>query len=128
LAEAMRPMTEAVSALGASLAESMRPVLDALASVPTPTLPESVLRHFRRWASMSPRQRARALLAEVLNRTGGLARTYAARVRVALARTLAALGAVLGRIPTDADPPHGPPLALVLLDSTRPVHGPPLPA
>lgn len=147
LAENMRPVTDAMD----RLAEAMRPVQDALAALPTVALPmggfpasgfpasgfpgtplpESVRRSARRWAAMSPRQRARALLAEVRRRAGNVARAYAASLRIAVGQTtanLAALYTVPRRAATDAHPCDGPPLALVLLDSTRPVHGPPLPA
>ena len=130
-AEATRPTTEALASIADQLGEATAALRGGLIPLPAQPIPESVLRHFRRWGSMSPRQRARALLAEVRKRAGSVARAYAASLRTALGRTLdnlAALVSGFGRIPTDADPPDGPPLALVLLDSTRPVHGPPLPA
>lgn len=128
LAEAFRPTTEALAAFAEQMEATLRPLREGLVRLPTPpTLPPEVLARFRRWASLSPRQRARALLAEVHR----LVRARAAALASAISRHLGNLAALVlppGRVRVDSAPEHGPPLALVLLDSTRPVHGPPLPA
>ena len=87
---------------------------------------------FRRYKAMTPRQRARALFMEVRRRAGRLLGAARRAIVAAIGRTTANLAALVGAAPgalTDANPPPGRAFALVLLDSTRPVHGPPaLPA
>lgn len=125
LAEAMRPTTDAVAAFADQLAGVTRDL--RLGMVPVPAVPASVLRLVRRWASLSPRQRRAALVEEL---RAGITRA-GANLRAALDSGLARIADLMRSAPrtlTDADPCDGPPLALVLLDSTRPVHGPPLPA
>ena len=125
LAEAMRPTTDAVAAFADQLAGVTRDLRLGLVTVPP--VPVSVLRLVRRWASMSPRQRRAALVEEL---RAGITRA-GANLRAALDRGLACIADLMRSAPrtlTDADPLDGQPLALVLLDSTRPIHGPPLPA
>ena len=136
LAESMRPMFEKY----ARLAESMRPMFEKYArmgeglarAVTVPDL--SALREtFRRWQAMTPRQRARALLADLRGRAGGYVREVFSLVRAALGRFTDELTRLLAPprgAPCESSPPAhaGPSLALVLLDSARPVHGPPVPA
>ena len=85
----------------------------------------------RRFEAMTPRQRARALLMEVRRRAGRLLGAARRAMVAAIGRTTANLAALVGAAPgalTDANPPPGRAFALVLLDSARPVHGPPVPA
>lgn len=119
-----------------SLSAALAPLADTLAAVKpltTTRIPEGLLRTAQRWASMSPRQRARAMLAEVRRRARRVPAAFRAALSRAIARTRANLDALTAQAPPGhlhraASPSHGPPLALVLLDSTRPVHGPPVPA
>ena len=144
LVESMRPASElfpsvAKAARAAeSLTAAFAPLADSLSGVNTVTdafrtRSEGLLRIVKRWASMSPRQRARVLLAEVRRRARRVPAAFRAALSRAVARTRANLDALTAQAPPGhlhraASPSHGPPLALVLLDSARPVHGPPVPA
>ena len=131
-------VVECTAAAFAPLARTLAGVENAADSFRT-RIPEGLLRTAQRWASMSPRQRASAMLELALRearRAGDACRAALARAlsrsRV-LDRTRSYLDALTtqaspGHLHRAASPPHGPPLALVLLDSTRPLHGPPLAA
>ena len=131
------PAVASAARVAESVAAAFAPLTDTLAaaeSVRTATrIPDGLLRTAKRWASMSPRQRAGAMLELALreaHRAGAVCRAFLSR---ALARTRANLDALRAQVPPThlhraASPSHGPPLALVLLDSARPVHGPPLAA
>lgn len=123
---------DATRAAFAPLADALAGVKPAAESFRT-RIPEGLIRTARRWASLSPRQRGSAILAEVRRRARRVPAAFRAALSRALARTRAKLDALSAQVPPThlhrvASPSHGPPLALVLLDSTRPVHGPPLAA
>ena len=145
LVEAMRPASETFPSVtkaaraAESLTAAFAPLADTLAGFKAAAesfrtrIPVGLLRTAQRWASMSPRQRARVLLAEVRRRARRVPAAFRAALSRALSRTRTNVDALTAQAqPADlhrpASPSHGPPLALVLLDSARPVHGPPVPA
>ncbi len=135
--EAMRPVAETLAAATAQHAEAMRPVREWAEQQGEDMRPLAEWAGQqadapRTWDSRSPRQRYRALLVEVWRRARGVSAVTRAALVVACHRTTSALSALVPPLadvhPSHLHPPVGSRLALVLLASTRPIHGPPLPA
>ena len=133
---ATRPMREAMARVEAATNRSHGAMPQGTASASVLAIEsigdKAARAWFRRWQAMTPRQRARALLVGVRRRVGRRSGAASRALAAAIGRTTANLAVLVGAAPsapTDANPPPGRAFALVLLDSTRPVHGPPaLPA